>query len=81
MCLGVPAEVVDVKEEENGLRIAKVRMGGVLSDVVIAFGEEIKPGDYVMVHAGIAISRIDESEVKDIMELWRELEEALLNSS
>ncbi|WFO75545.1 HypC/HybG/HupF family hydrogenase formation chaperone [Desulfurococcaceae archaeon MEX13E-LK6-19] len=80
MCLGVPAEVVDVKEE-NGLRIAKVKMGGVLSDIVIAFGEEVKPGDYVIVHAGIAISKIDESEVKDVIELWRELEEALLSSS
>lgn len=80
MCLGVPAEVINVKEEENGLRVAKVRMGGVLSDVIIAFGEELKPGDYVIVHAGVAISKIDESEVKSVLELWKELEEALLDN-
>lgn len=72
MCLGVPAEVKQVFER-NGLRIAVVRIGGLEREVMIAFSDELKPGDYVIVHAGIAISKIEESEVKELEELLKEL--------
>ena len=76
MCLGVPAEVLEVREEE-GLRLARVRMGGVEAEVVVALAEDLKPGDYVIVHAGVVISKIREEEVKEVEELLKELERAL----
>ncbi len=73
MCLGVPARVIDVREDENGLRVARVEIGGVSRDVVVVTSEDIHPGDYVIVHAGMAISRINEDELESILELWREI--------
>ena len=73
MCLGVPAKVVDV-HSSNNIRLAKVVMGGVVSEVLVVFNEELKPGDYVIVHAGMAISKISEDEVKEVTELLKELE-------
>ncbi|MEZ0393770.1 MAG: HypC/HybG/HupF family hydrogenase formation chaperone [Desulfurococcaceae archaeon] len=71
MCLGVPAEVLEVREE-GVLRVAKVRMGGVIAEVLLGW-LDVSPGDYVIVHAGVAISKIDESELKDYLELYEEL--------
>lgn len=74
MCLGVPAKVVDV-HSSNSVKLAKVVMGGIVSEVLVVFNEELKPGDYVIVHAGMAISKISEDEVKEITELLKELED------
>ncbi len=64
MCLGVPARVVEVRGE-----IALVDFGGgVLREVYVSTLEEVKPGDYVIVHAGIAIEKIKYEEYKALME-------------
>ena len=70
MCLGIPAEVLSVREE-NGVLVARVRMGGVERDVLVAM-EDVKPGEYVIVHAGVAIEKINESEMKELSQLLRE---------
>ncbi|AFK51702.1 hydrogenase expression/formation protein HypC [Thermogladius calderae 1633] len=72
MCLGYPAEVVDIYESERGLPLAKVRIGGLVKEVILAV-EGVKKGDYVIVHAGVAISKIEEEELKDILELYRDI--------
>ncbi len=76
MCLGVPARVIEIYVRE-GLRVARVAMGGVEREVLLVTSEDISPGDYVIVHAGMAISKIKEDELDEILSLWRELEEAL----
>ncbi len=70
MCLGIPAEVLDVREE-NGVLIAKVKMGGVEREVLVAL-PDVKPGEYVIVHAGVAIEKINENEMKELTQLLRE---------
>jgi len=76
MCLGVPAKIVKVWVE-GGLRYAKVDLGGTVKDVILVTDEDIIEGDYVIVHAGMAISKIKENEVKEIDELLKELESTL----
>ncbi len=69
MCLAVPAKVISVSGDT-----AKVDFGGIQREVVIALIEnDLKPGDYVMVHAGFAIEKIDEKTALSILELWREI--------
>ncbi len=74
MCLGVPAKVLSIRRE-GMLKIATVLMGGVSKEVILGLADDetIKPGDYVMVHAGIAISRIDEEELEETLKLFREI--------
>jgi len=76
MCLGIPAKIVKVWVEGE-LRYAKVDLGGTVKDVILVTDEDVTEGDYVIVHAGMAISKIRENEVKEIDELLKELESTL----
>ncbi|RLE92769.1 MAG: HypC/HybG/HupF family hydrogenase formation chaperone [Thermoprotei archaeon] len=72
MCLGVPARVLEV----HG-RTAIVDYGGIKREVDILLVPDVKPGEYVIVHAGAAISKIDEKEALETLKLWKEVLEAL----
>lgn len=76
MCLGVPAKVLDV-EIRGSLSIVKVSIGGIVKEVINASSEPIAPGDYVIVHAGMAISKINEEEVETIFKIWEEVEKVI----
>lgn len=58
MCLGIPGEIVSV-HDRNGLRMADVRFAGITREVCLDCTPEAGVGDYVLVHVGFAISRID----------------------
>ena len=73
MCLGVPGRVVEVR----GVT-AIVDFGGGVRREVNALLEEVSPGDYVIVHAGIIISKLDPEEARRTIQVWREIAEALL---
>jgi len=71
MCLGVPGEVVGLVEMGE-LKMLKVRIGGLIREVISAL-EDVKPGDYVVVHAGVAISKIDKGEAEETLRLLEEI--------
>ncbi|NLP05168.1 HypC/HybG/HupF family hydrogenase formation chaperone [Candidatus Fermentibacteria bacterium] len=62
MCLGIPGEVLEITGGEGLERTARVRFGGVARLVCLAGVPDASPGDFVTVHAGFAISRIDREE-------------------
>ncbi len=62
MCLAVPGKIVRVGNEEDGLLFGTADFGGVARKVCLAYLPEAVVGDFVLVHAGFAISRIDEEE-------------------
>ena len=68
MCLAVPALV----EEVLGDSRARVRLGGVLQDISTVLVEELRKGDYVIVHVGFALSRLDRDEAQKTLDLMRE---------
>ncbi|HEY1221851.1 MAG: HypC/HybG/HupF family hydrogenase formation chaperone [Bryobacteraceae bacterium] len=61
MCLAVPGKIIEA-EERDGNRIAKVQFGGIVRQAYLNFVPEAQVGDYVMVHVGFAISRVDAEE-------------------
>ena len=61
MCLGIPGRVLSI-EDANGLRMGTVDFGGVRKQACLAYVPETGIGDYVVVHVGFAISRVDEQE-------------------
>ncbi len=67
MCLGIPGKVVEVRD-----RIAVVDFGGVLREVDATL-EEVNPGDYVIVHVGVIISKVDPETARETIEAWEEL--------
>jgi hydrogenase expression/formation protein HypC len=73
MCLAVPGRVLELREE-GGLRAARVDFGGVVREASLAFVPEARVGDYVLVHVGFAISRIDEQAARETFETLAELD-------
>ena len=77
MCLAIPGKITSVTGDEPLSRTGKVDFGGVQKDVNLAYVPEAKVGDYVIVHVGFAISRVDESEANTVFEYLREMGELL----
>jgi hydrogenase expression/formation protein HypC len=73
MCLGIPGRVLDLRDD-GGMTMGTVDFGGVRRDVCLAYvADEVRPGDYVVVHVGFAISRVDEAEARRTFEMLREM--------
>ena len=72
MCLGVPAEVLRVQPDGR----AEVSIGGTIRDARVDLVPDVKQGDYVLLHAGFAIQRLDAEAAQEILDLFRELIEA-----
>ena len=77
MCLGVPGQVVEVMHNEIGIAMGKVDFSGVLKEVCLAYTPEVEVGEWVVVHVGFAISKIDEAEAKKVFEYLAEIGELL----
>ena len=74
MCLGIPAQIVEVIDTESGL--AKAEISGVRRAVSIALCPEAGVGDWVLVHVGFVLSRIDEEQARETLELLEQMGEA-----
>jgi len=72
MCLAVPGRIIET-EERNGNRTARVQFGGILREAYLDFVPEAAVGDYVMVHVGFAISKVDAEEAQRTYRLLEEL--------
>lgn len=74
MCLAVPGRVVEISGEGE-LRMGRVDFSGVTRQACLAYVPEVKVGDYVLVHVGFALSRIDEQVAHETLQALRQLGE------
>jgi len=77
MCLAVPGRIVSTAGDDPWTRTAKVSFGGVVKEVNLAYVPEATVDDYVIVHAGFALSQIDEIEAVRMFEELTKLAEAM----
>lgn len=75
MCLAIPGRIESISGDDPLTRMGKVNFGGVLKDACLAYVPEAKVGDYVIVHVGFALSRLDEAEAQKVFEYLREMED------
>ena len=75
MCLGIPGKVAETYQQ-NDLPMAKVEFGGIRKEICLSYVPEAVVGDYVIVHVGFAISRIDEKEAAEIFDYLKQIGEA-----
>jgi hydrogenase expression/formation protein HypC len=68
MCLAIPGKILD-SEMRNGIRYGRVQFGGVVREACLDFVPEAAIGDYVIVHVGFAISRVDREEAEETFKL------------
>lgn len=74
MCLGIPGEVVTITDE--ALSLATVNVGGVRRSINVGLLDDIVPGDWVLVHVGFAMSKIDEQEAQATLAMLEGLGQA-----
>jgi hydrogenase expression/formation protein HypC len=74
MCLGIPGEIISIEEDGQQMRKAKVRFGGITRDAYLDLVPDAVVGDYVIVHVGFAISKIDAEEAQQTFDLLAELD-------
>jgi hydrogenase expression/formation protein HypC len=72
MCLGVPSQVVEIREET-----AVVDVGGTRREVSLALVEDVCVGDWVILHAGFAIEKLSPEEAEKTLALFREIADAI----
>jgi hydrogenase expression/formation protein HypC len=75
MCLGVPGKVLSIESNSVGMTMGKVSFGGVAKEVCLAYVPEAEIGDYVIVHAGFALNKLDEEEAMEVFELLKQMGE------
>ena len=76
MCLGVPGKVLEIEKDDSlGLYRGKVEFGGITKEVNLTYTPEVQIGEYVVVHVGFAISRLNEEQAQQVFAYLRELGE------
>jgi hydrogenase expression/formation protein HypC len=75
MCLGVPGKILSIEPDPLGMTMGRVSFGGITKQVCLAYTPEVAVGDYVVVHVGFAISRIDEAEAAQVFRYLEEMGE------
>jgi hydrogenase expression/formation protein HypC len=72
MCLAIPGKVIEI-DSANMMRMSHVDFGGITREISLAYLPDVQVNDYVIVHAGFAISQLDEEEAHETLRLLAEL--------
>lgn len=76
MCLGIPGKVISIEGD-----LAEVDFSGITRKVSLLICPDVREGDYVLVHVGFAIQRLDEEEALETLTLFEEIERSYLEST
>ena len=69
MCLAIPGKIISIEKSDGEFIMAKVSFAGVIKEICIQWVDEPKTGDYVLVHAGFALNKVDEKEAEETLRL------------
>ena len=75
MCLAIPGKIESLSNDDPIMRTGRVNFGGIIKEVNLAYVPEAVIGEYVIVHAGFALSVIDEQEAQKVFEYLKEIKE------
>jgi hydrogenase expression/formation protein HypC len=75
MCLAIPGKIESITGADSMSRMGRINFGGVIKEACLAYVPEVKVGDYVIVHVGFALSRVDEDEAHKVFEYLKQMEE------
>ena len=75
MCLAIPGKLVEIGLDPQGVRMRKANFGGIVKQVCLEYTPEVVIGDYVLVHVGFALSKVDEEEAARTYKALEELKQ------
>lgn len=78
MCLAIPGKIQSIEMmDDSAVRMAKVSFGGIIKDVSLEMVPEVNVNDYVLVHVGVAISKVNEEEAHRVYQYLKEVGELM----
>jgi hydrogenase expression/formation protein HypC len=75
MCLAIPGKLIDIAYDPQGLKMGKANFGGIVKQICLEYTPEAIPGDYVLVHVGFALGKVDEEEATRTYQLLAEMDQ------
>jgi hydrogenase expression/formation protein HypC len=75
MCLAIPGKVIEITTDAHGVKMAKTNFAGIVKQVCLEYTPEVKPGDFVLVHVGFALGKVDEEEAARTYKLLEEMDQ------
>lgn len=75
MCLAIPGKVISISGDDPLTRMGRIDFSGVIKQACLAYVPEVRVGDYVIVHVGFALSKVDEAEAQKVFEYLKKMDE------
>lgn len=73
MCLAIPGKLIEISQDSQGMRMGRADFGGIVKQVCLEYTPEVNAGDYVLVHVGFALGKVDEEEAARTYQLLEEM--------
>ncbi len=73
MCLAIPGKLIEISQDSQGVRMGRADFGGIVKQVCLEYTPEVNAGDYVLVHVGFALGKVDEEEAARTYQLLEEM--------
>jgi hydrogenase expression/formation protein HypC len=75
MCLAIPGKLIEISENAEGVRMGKANFGGIVKEICLEYTPDVNMGDYVLVHVGFALNKVDEAEAARTYKLLEEMDQ------
>jgi hydrogenase expression/formation protein HypC len=75
MCLAIPGKLIEIAADANGVRMGRANFGGIVKQVCLEYTPEVQLGDFVLVHVGFALGKVDEAEATRTYKLLEDMQQ------
>lgn len=75
MCLAIPGKIIEINDDEHGVRMARANFGGIVKQVCLEYTPEARAGNYVLVHVGFALGVVDEAEAAQTYQALKNMDQ------
>lgn len=75
MCLAIPGKLIEISQDAHGVRMGRANFGGIVKQVCLEYTPEVQTGDYVLVHVGFALSKVDEDQAAQTYKALEQLQQ------
>lgn len=75
MCLAIPGKLIETSLDANGVKMGRANFGGIVKEVCLEYTPDAGAGDYVLVHVGFALGKVDEEEARRTYQALKEMEQ------
>jgi hydrogenase expression/formation protein HypC len=75
MCLAIPGKLIAIQEDPYGVRMGKANFGGIVKEVCLQYTPDVQTGDFVLVHVGFALGKVDEEEAERTYKALQEMDQ------